>query len=339
MRKHIAAIILAISGAAVAGTAHAQSTLQRIKDRGAVACGTSHGVPGYSVQDEKGVWTGFDIDWCRALAAAIFDDPMKAAFKPLTSKDRLTAVQTQEIDVLPRTTTWTLSRDAGLGLNFTSINYYDGQGFKVRKSSGITSAKQLEGATICVNQGTTNELNAADFFRTHNLKYQIVTFQETAETLKAYESGRCDTYTTDASQLYANRLLLQKPDDHIVLPEIISKEPLGAWVRQGDDQWFDIVRWSIYVMIGAEELGITKANAQDMLQSKNPDVRRLLGVEGNFGEQLGLTKDWGYRIIRHVGNYGESFDKHLGKHSRLKIERGYNRLWTEGGLMYAPPIR
>lgn len=339
MRKIFVSVIAAMSLSATINPAVAQSTLQRIKDRGSIACGTSFGVPGYSIQDEKGVWVGFDIDWCRALAAAIFDDPMKATFRSLTSKDRLTALQTQEIDVLPRTTTWTLGRDASLGVNFTSINYYDGQGFMVRKASGIKSAKDLAGATICVSQGTTNELNAADFFRSHNLKYQIVTFQETAETIKAYEAGRCDVYTTDASQLYSSRLQLQNGDDHIVLPEIISKEPLGAWVRQGDDQWFDIVRWSMYVMIGAEELGISKANLGEMLKSTNPDVRRMLGLEGNFGEQLGLPKDWAARIIRHAGNYGESFENHLGKNSRLKIDRGLNKLWTQGGLMYAPPIR
>ncbi len=334
-RFFIAAIVLAFGTAA----ADAQGTLEKTRARGAVSCGSSHGTPGFGSPDDKGVWRGFDIDWCRAIAAAIFDDPAKAIFKPLTSKDRLTALQTQEIDVLPRTTTWTLSRDAGLGLNFTAINYYDGQGFMVRRSAKIDSAKQLGGATICVNQGTTNELNAADFFRNNKLQYQIVTFQETAETIKAYESGRCDTYTTDMSALYANRLQLQKPDDHIVLPDVISKEPLGGWVRQGDDQWFDIVRWALFAMIGAEELGITKANLDEMMKSQNPEVRRFLGLDGRFGEQLGLTNDWAARIVRHVGNYGESYERNVGKDSPLKIARGLNRLWTEGGLIYAPPVR
>lgn len=333
------AAILTWTGASPAAAAQSQTLLQQIKDRGFVICGTSQGVPGYSMPDEQGTWRGFDIDWCRALAAAIFDDPTKAQFKPLTSKDRFTALQSGEIDVLVRTTTWTVSRDVGLGLSFTAVNYYDGQGFMVRKSAGIASAKQLDGVTICASQGSTSELNAVSYFRANNLKYQIVTFHEATDTIKAYESGRCDVYTTDVSQLSANMLQMQKPDDHTLLPEIISKEPLGAWVRQGDSQWFNIVRWTIFALIDAEELGVSQANLPQMLKSENGDVGRLLGVEGRFGEQIGLTNDWVVRIVRHVGNYGESFERNLGKGSRLKLDRGVNRLWNQGGLIYAPPFR
>ncbi|MDJ1158667.1 amino acid ABC transporter substrate-binding protein [Chelatococcus sp. SYSU_G07232] len=339
MLKPLLALLATLSLMGAASTADAQTTLQKIRERGAVRCGASQGVAGFSIPDDKGVWSGFDIDFCRALAAAIFDDPDKTQFVPLSSKDRLTALQAGEIDVLSRTTSWTLQRDVALGLNFTAVAYYDGQGFMVRKSLGVKSAKELDGATVCISQGTTNELNAADFFRKNKMKLEVVTFQEVVETVKAFEAGRCDVYTTDSSALFANRLKLAKPDDYLVLPEVISKEPLGPWVRQGDDQWFDIVRWTLFVLVGAEELGVTRGNADAMRESDTPEVRRLLGVEGNFGEALGLTRDWGHRIIRRVGNYGEIFERNLGKGTRLAIPRGYNELWTRGGLQYAPPVR
>jgi general L-amino acid transport system substrate-binding protein len=326
-------------GAVMATSAAAQSTLERIKQRGMIVCGTSQGVAGFSLPDAKGEWRGFDTDICRALAAAIFDDQNKAKYISLASKDRLTVLQSGEIDVLARTTTWTLGRDAGFGLNFTAISYFDGQGFLVPKSANLKSVKDLEGASICVAQGTTTELNLADYFRTHNMKYEVIAYFGLDETVQAYEAGRCDAYTTDLSQLAANRMKLKNPDDHVLMTEVISKEPLGPWVRQGDDAWFDIVRWTVYAMLNAEELGVTQANVDEMLKSPNPEVRRLLGAEGKFGESLGLTNDWVVRIVKAVGNYGESFHRHLGDNSPLKLPRGPNRLWTQGGLQYAPPIR
>ena len=277
------------------------------------------------------------------LRRAIFNDPSKIKFIPLSAKDRFTALQSGEIDVLSRNGTWTMSREADLGLMWAGVNYYDGQGFMVRKKL-VTSALELSQATVCVQQGTTTELNLADFFRANNMKYEVVAFATLSEAIKAYDSGRCDAYTTDASGLYGSRLKLANAADHIVLPEIISKEPLGPAVRQGDDVWLNIVKWAHFAMVNAEEYRITKANVDDMLKSKKPEVRRILGVEGDFGKSLGLTKDWAYRIVKHVGNYGESFDRNVGKDSPLKIERGLNALWNnpdpkKRGLMYAPPIR
>jgi general L-amino acid transport system substrate-binding protein len=317
----------------------AQATLEKIKARGHIQCGTSQGVPGFSSPDDKGKWTGFDTDMCRALAAVVFNDPEKTQFTSLSSKDRLIALQSGEIDVLSRTTTWTSSRDTTTGIMFTAVNFYDGQGFMVRKSSGVKSGKDLNGATVCVSQGTTNELNLADFSRTNDIKINVLTFGDTNETSKGYESGRCDAYTTDRSQLAANRLKFAKPDDHVLLPDVISKEPLGPWVRKGDEQWFTLVRWTLFAMLNAEELGVTSANVDEMLKSTNPEIKRLLGTEGAQGEQLGVTKDWVVRIMKHVGNYGESFEKHLGPKTRVGLDRGPNRLWTQGGLQYAPPIR
>jgi general L-amino acid transport system substrate-binding protein len=319
--------------------AAAQTTLEKIKARGQIVCGASLGVPGFSYPDDKGAWTGFDTDMCRALAAVIFDDPDKTSYVPLSSKDRMIALQTGTIDVLSRTTTWTSSRDNGQGIVFTAVNYYDGQGFLVRKSLGIKSAKELNGATMCVSQGTTTELNLADFARTNGIKINVLNFIDTNETAKAYEAGRCDGYTTDMSQLAANRLKFAKPDDHVILPDIISKEPLGPWVRRGDEQWFSLVRWTLFAMLNAEELGVTQANVGEMLKSPNPEIKRLLGTEGNMGEQLGVPADWVVRIVRHVGNYGESFERHLGPKTRIGLARGSNDLWSKGGLQYAPPIR
>lgn len=324
---------------ALTTVASAQATLAALKARGNLICGTSQGVPGFSAPDDKGAWTGFDTDMCRALAAAIFDDPDKTKYVSLSSKDRLIALQSGEIDVLSRTTTWSSGRDSGQGVIFTAVNFYDGQGFLVRKSSKITTGKDLNGATACVSQGTTNELNLADFARTNGLKLTLLTFSDTNETGKAYDSGRCDVYTTDRSQLVANRLKFKDPNEHMLLPDVISKEPLGPWVRRGDEQWFTLVRWTLFAMINAEELGVTKANVDEMLKSPNPEVRRLLGLEGNTGEQFGLSKDWVVRIVKHIGNYGESFDRHLGPATRIGLDRGPNNLWTKGGLQYAPPIR
>jgi general L-amino acid transport system substrate-binding protein len=334
-----AAALAVVGSVAFASAALADGTLQKIKERGQVRCGASQGVAGFSLPDAQGNWSGFDTDMCRALAAAIFDDPAKAQFISLSSKDRLTALQSGEIDVLSRTTTWTLSRDAGLGLNFTAVNYYDGQGFEVRKSANIRSIKDLDGASICVAQGTTNELNLADYFRTNGLKYQVVVFQDIDDVVKAYENGRCDALSTDMSQLVSYRVKMVNPEEHVLLPEVISKEPIGPWVRQGDDQWFDIVRWTLFAMLNAEELGVTQGNLGEMMNSPNPEIRRLLGLEGKFGEALGLTNDWVARIVRHVGNYGESFERNLGSKSRIGLPRGPNNLWNKGGLQYAPPIR
>jgi len=325
--------------AALPLAAQAQTTLERIKQRGHLICGTSQGVAGFSLPDAQGQWRGFDTDLCRALAAAIFNDQEKAKYISLASKDRLTVLQSSEIDVLSRTTTWTLGRDAGFGLNFTAINYFDGQGFLVRKSTGVKDVKALNGASICVAQGTTTELNLADYFRNHGMKYEVIAYAGLDETIQAYEAGRCDAYTTDLSQLAANRMKLKAPAEHDLLPEMISKEPLGPWVRQGDDGWFDIVRWTVYAMLNAEEFGITQANVDEMVKSANPEIKRLLGAEGKFGESLGLSNDWVVRIVKAVGNYGESFDRHLGTKSPLNLPRGMNRLWTQGGLQYAPPVR
>jgi general L-amino acid transport system substrate-binding protein len=327
---------------AVASGAFAQArtaTLEQVKARGILNCGSGTGLAGFGLPDAQGNWNGLDVDVCRAISAAIFNDPTKVKFVSLSAKDRFTALQSGEIDVLSRNTTWTSSRDSALGLNFAGVNYYDGQGFMVKKSAKIASAMELNGASVCVQQGTTTELNLADYFRANKLQLKAVTFATNDETVKAYEGGRCDAFTTDASGLYAERLRMAKPDDHMVLPEIISKEPLGPSVRHGDDQWLDVVKWVHYAMITAEELGVTKANVDEQLKSTNPDVKRLLGTEGKHGEALGLTNDWAYRVIKHVGNYGETFEKNVGAGSQLKISRGLNNLWSKGGLQYAPPIR
>src|SRR5215217_4677360 len=333
----IRAALAAVLGAA-ASAASAQ-TLNTVKSRGALNCGSNGTLAGFGLPDSQGRWTGLDVDLCKAIAAAIFNDPTQVRFVALTAKDRFTALQSGEVDVLARNTTWTSSRDTANGMNFTAVNYYDGQQFIVRKSLKLNSALELSDAAVCVQQGTTTELNLADYFRANKMKLKTVTFASADEAIKAYDSGRCDAFTTDASGLYAERLRLAKSDDHIVLPEIISKEPLGPSVRHGDDQWFDIVKWTHYAMLTAEELGVTKANVDEQAKSANPDVKRLLGSEGNYGEQLGLTKDWAYRIVKHVGNYGEVFEKNVGQGSPLKIARGVNGLWTKGGLQYAPPIR
>jgi general L-amino acid transport system substrate-binding protein len=332
-------MILALLLTALGTTSVTAQTLETVKSRGVLNCGANGQLPGFGIPDAQGNWTGFDVDYCRAIAAAIFNDPTKVKFVPLTAKDRFTALQSGDVDVLARNTTWTSSRDTQLGLNATAVNYYDGQGFIVRKMLKVNSALELGDASVCVQQGTTTELNLADYFRSNRMRLKTVTFATLDEALKAYDSGRCDALTTDASGLYSVRLKLAKADDHVVLPEIISKEPLTPFVRHGDDQWFDIVRWVHFALLNAEELNVSRANVDEQLKSDNPEIKRLLGTEGNFGEQFGLTKDWAYRIIKHIGNYGEIFERNLGQGSLLKITRGLNALWTKGGIQYAPPIR
>ncbi|MDA9436016.1 amino acid ABC transporter substrate-binding protein [Bradyrhizobium sp. CCBAU 51627] len=338
MKRVTLALSLALAAGLSAQAAEAQ-TLKTIKDRGMLSCGVSQGLPGFSSPDDKGNWTGIDVDVCRAIAAAVLNDPTKIKFVPLSAKDRFTALQSGEIDVLSRNTTWTVSRDTSLGANFTGVTYYDGQGFMVKKSLKVNSALELNSASVCVQTGTTTELNLADYFKANNMKYEVIAFGTIDEAIKAYESGRCDVFTDDSSGLYASRLKLTNPADHVVLPEIISKEPLGPMVRHGDDQWFDIVKWTLFAMVTAEELGITQKNVDEMAKSDKPELKRVLGTDGNLGEQLGLTKDWVIRIVKAVGNYGESFDRNVGAGSPLKISRGLNNLWTKGGLQYAPPIR
>ena len=338
MKRVSLVLTLAVAAGLSAQAASAQ-TLKTVKDRGMLSCGVSQGLPGFSSPDDKGNWTGLDVDICRAIAAAVFNDPSKIKFVPLSAKDRFTALQSGEIDVLSRNTTWTLSRDTSLGANFTGVTYYDGQGFMVKKALKVNSALELNSASVCVQQGTTTEQNLADYFKGNNMKYEVIAFGTNDEAVKAYESGRCDVFTTDVSGLYADRLKLANPADHVVLPEVISKEPLGPMVRHGDDQWFDIVKWTLYAMITAEELGITQKNADEMAKSDKPEMKRVFGTDGNLGEQLGLTKDWVSRIVKAVGNYGKSFERNVGAGSKLGIARGINALWSKGGIQYAPPIR
>jgi general L-amino acid transport system substrate-binding protein len=335
----IAAVTLALGLGAGAASAAGSPTLERVKKNGFLRCGVNEGLPGFANPDAKGNWSGLDVDFCRGIAAAIFNDPKKVRFTPTSAKVRFTALQAGEFEVLSRNTTWTISRDTQLGLAFVGVMYYDGQGFLVPKKLNVTSAKQLNGANVCTNTGTTTELNLADYFRANNLKYKVIAFERNNEVIAAYDNGRCDAYTTDGSGLYAERLKLKKPDDHIILPEIISKEPLGPAVNQGDQQWEDLVRWTLFALINAEELGVTSKNVDQMVKSQNPEVRRLLGVEGAFGESMGLSKDWVVRIVKGVGNYGEMFERNVGQGSPLKIKRGLNALWNKGGLQYAPPVR
>jgi general L-amino acid transport system substrate-binding protein len=337
--KRVSLVFTLALAAGLSTEAATAQTLKTVKDRGMLSCGVSQGLPGFSTPDDKGNWTGLDVDICRAIAAAIFNDATKVKFVPLSAKDRFTALQSGEIDVLSRNTTWTLSRDTSLGANFTGVTYYDGQGFLVKKSLKVNSALELNSASVCVQTGTTTEQNLADYFKGNNMKYEVIAFGTADETVKAYESGRCDVFTSDISQLYAERLKVSKPADHVVLPEVISKEPLGPMVRHGDDQWFDVVKWTLFAMVGAEELGVTQKNVDEMAKSDKPELKRAFGTDGNLGEQLGLTKDWLSRIVKAVGNYGESFDRNVGAGSKLGIARGLNQLWNKGGIQYAPPIR
>ena len=322
-------------------TAHAPQamTLQDVQRRGELICGVSTGIPGFSNPDESGTWAGFDVDLCRAVAAAVLGDAAKIKLIPLTAKERLTALQSGEVDLLASNATWTLTRDTALGLHFAGINYYDGQGFMTTRKLGVKSALDLGGSTICVQSGTTSELNLADYFKENRMVYKPLAFDTSDQTVRAYRAGRCDVLTSDKSQLYALRIKLEKPEEAVVLPEMISKEPLGPVVRQGDDGWFNIVKWTLFAMINAEEVGVTTANIDEMKMSSKQNIRRLLGLEGVKGTGLGLSDDWAYQIIRQVGNYGEVFERNVGSGSPLGIDRELNALWSRGGLLYAPPFR
>jgi general L-amino acid transport system substrate-binding protein len=314
-------------------------TLQAVKARGALICGVSDGLVGFSSADAAGNWSGFDVDACRAVAAAIFNDANKVQFVALHTDERFAALQSGKVDLLARNATWTMSREGSLGILFAAVTYYDGQGFLVRRSRKADSALELDGAKVCALAGTTTELNLADYFRANHISYTAETFATADDSAKAYDDGRCDVMTSDVSQLYSTRLKLARPDDHVILPEVISKEPLSPVVRQGDDQWFNLVKWSLFAMLDAEELGVSSKTIAQAMGSDKPDVKRLVGTEGNFGEQVGLTKDWAARIITLVGNYGEVFERNVGAGSKLGIPRGLNGLWTNGGIHYAPPIR
>ncbi len=324
--------------AATAGLANAGETLDAVNGKGFVQCGVSQGLPGFSNPDDQGNWTGLDVDFCRAVAAAVFNDADAVKFTPLSAKVRFTALTSGEIDVLSRNTTWTMSRDSDFG-EFVGVNYYDGQGFMVPKSLGVSSAMELDGAAVCTNTGTTTELNVADFFRANNLDYTVVAFEKADEVVSAYDAGRCDVYTTDRSGLAAQRTKLSEPDDHVVLPEIISKEPLGPLVRHGDNQWGDIARWTLNCMINAEEMGVTSANVVEMASSDNPGIKRLLGTEGDLGGKIGLDNEFCANVVASVGNYGESYDRNVGPETPLKLDRGVNALWSQGGILYAAPQR
>ena len=328
-----------VTGMLFMGSAQAGATFDAVKKKGFVQCGVTTGLPDFSAPDEKGNWTGIDVDTCRAVAAAMFGDATKVNFEPLNAKERFTALQSGEIDVLSRNTTWTYTRDTSLGLNFTGVNYYDGQGFLVSKKLGVKSALELSGAAICIQAGTTTELNLADYFRANKMEYTAITYDTSEETIKGFEAGRCDVLTSDQSQLYGLRTKLPNPETAMVLPEVISKEPLGPVVRQGDDEWFNVVRWSLYAQLNAEEMGVTSKNADEMLKSADPGIKRLLGGEAGMGKFLGLDDKWAYYIVKHVGNYGEMFERNVGMGSPLKISRGLNGLWNKGGIQYAPPVR
>ncbi|MBD1550996.1 amino acid ABC transporter substrate-binding protein [Pseudomonas typographi] len=340
MLKSTLAVLTTAAVFGASGFAQAGATLDAVNKKGFVQCGVSDGLPGFSVPDASGKIVGIDADVCRAVAAAVFGDASKVKFSQLNAKERFTALQSGEIDVLSRNTTWTSSRDAGMGLIFAGVTYYDGQGFLASKKLGVKSAKELDGATICIQAGTTTELNVSDYFRANGLKYTPITFETSDESAKSLESGRCDVLTSDKSQLFAQRSKLANPGDYEVLPETISKEPLGPVVRKGDDEWLNIVKWSLFAMLDAEEAGVTSKNVEDMAKnSTNPDVRRMLGTDGEFGKDLQLRKDWIVQIVKQVGNYGEMFERNLGAGTTLKITRGQNALWNQGGLQYAPPVR
>ncbi len=340
MRKITWALVATVVTLVLTAGFAQSSTKEEVQKRGVLNCGVSTGLPGFSIADAKGVWAGIDVDGCKAVAAATLGDATKIKYVPLNAKERFTALQSGEIDLLVRGTTWTLTRDSSLGLNFAGVNYYDGQGFMVSKKLGVKSALELDGAAVCIQSGTTSEMNLADYFKEKKMTYKAVVFDTHDATAAAFDKGRCDVLTSDQSQLYGLRTHLSKPEDAIVLPEVISKEPLGPVVRQGDDAWLNIVKWTFNAMIEAEELGLTSANADDMkANSKSPAVRRILGLEGIGGKGLGLKDDWSYQVIKQVGNYGEVFKRNVGADSPLKIERGLNALWSKGGIMYAPPLR
>jgi len=337
--KKFSFMIAGVAGLLAASVAQA-GTLEDVRAKGFVQCGVSQGLPGFSNPDDAGNWTGIDVDLCRAVAAAVFGDADAVKYTPLSAKQRFTALSSGEIDILSRNTTWTMTRDTQLGLNFAGVNYYDGQGMMVPKSLGVKSALELDGANICTNTGTTTELNITDYFRANGMSFNLVAFEKADEVVAAYDAGRCDVYTTDRSGLAAQRTKLTNPDDHMVLSEIISKEPLGPVVRQGDDQWFNVVRWTLNAMINAEEMGISSANVNKLTYNDvTPAEARFIGKEGKFGAELGLADDWAYQIIRQVGNYAESYDRNVGPDTPLKLDRGVNALWSKGGILYAAPIR
>jgi general L-amino acid transport system substrate-binding protein len=337
--KFMKAAVISVSLFAMAGAAQAGETFDAVKKKGFVQCGVNTGLPGFSIADSKGVWSGIDIDICRGIAAMVFGDASKFKATPLTTQQRFTALQSGEIDVLTRNTTATMTRDTTLGLMSTGVNYYDSQGIMVNKNLGVKSAKELGGAAVCVQPGTTTELNLADWFRTRNLDFKPVVINSPDEAMRSYVAGRCDAFTTDKSQLATMRSTLANPDDNVILPENFSKEPLGPMVRQGDDQWFTAVRWVLNTMLEAEEYGVTSKNVDEMLKSSNPSIQRILGVTGEMGKGLGLDQKWGYNIIKQVGNYGESFERNIGQGSAMKLERGLNAQWQDGGLMYGWPVR
>ena len=340
MKRTLLSLALGTAVSLAGISAASAGTLDDVKSKGFIQCGVSQGLIGFSNPDDKNNWTGLDVDFCRAVAGAVFGDGQKVKFTPLSAKERFTALQSGEIDILSRNTTWTMGRDTSLGLVFAGVTYYDGQGFMVKKSLGVDSSLKLDGASVCTQTGTTTELNLADYFRANNMKYEVVAFEKADEVIAAYDSGRCDVFTTDQSGLYAERLKLKNPDENVVLPEIISKEPLGPVVRQGDDAWFNVVKWTYFALVNAEEAGVTAANAGDMMaNSTDPGIRRLLGVEGDFGKAIGLENNWAANAVKAVGNYGEMFDRNVGPDTNLKIGRGINALWNKGGIQYAPPVR
>ncbi len=333
-------VLLAAAAATTLSTAAMAGTVDDIKKKGFVQCGVSTGVAGFAFTDDAGNWQGFDPAVCQAVAAALFGDKSKVKYTPTTGKTRFEALKSGEIDMLARNTTWTYSRDVDLKLTFVGINYYDGQGFMVNKDLGVSSAKELDGASVCIGTGTTTELNLADFFRSNNISYEPVPIETNAEARQNYQAGRCDVYTTDASGLAATRATFENPADHVILPEIISKEPLGPLVRHGDDEWGDIVRWVLNVLIIAEELGVDSKNVKEMAKGTNvPEINRMLGNEGSYGDMLGLPKDWAVQVLSQVGNYGEIFEQYIGTKTPIGLERGLNAQWTDGGLIYAPPFR
>jgi general L-amino acid transport system substrate-binding protein len=333
-------LISAGAGAVLFAATATAGTVDDIKARGQLICGVTTGLAGFAAPDDKGEWAGFDVEMCRAVAAAVLGDATKVKFVPTTGKSRFPALQSGEVDMLARNTTWTYDRDVKLGFDFAGVNFYDGQGFMIRKEMGVKSAFELDGASVCVTTGSTTELNLGDFFRANNMSYTPVVYEKADEIRTAYDAGRCDVYTTDRSGLAAQRSELSKPDDHMILPEVISKEPLGPLSRHGDNQWNDVIRWTLNVLIIAEEKGITQANVDDMkANAADPEIKRMMGIEGDYGERLGLANDWPYQVIKQVGNYGESYERNVGPNTPIGLERGVNALWTKGGILYAPPYR
>ena len=334
-----AALAALLAGAVGTPAAAEGQTLKAVKERGELVCGVSEGLPGFSAKDAKGEWSGFDVDFCRALATAIFNDPAKIRFVPLNADQRFAALQSGAIDVLSRNSTWTMAREAELKLVFPAVTYYDGQGFLVRRAMPVQSSLELDGAKVCVQDGTTSAQNVVNYFRANSMKLDLVTTSSAADAVKAYDGNLCTAFTADVSQLYAERVALAKPDEHVILPDVISKEPLGPAVRQGDEQWALIAKWTHFAMLNAEELGVSSKTIEQALKSEKSAIKRLVGTDGKLGEDIGLSPDWAVRIIRAVGNYGEAFDRNVGTGSKLAIPRGLNHLWTSGGIQYAPPLQ